>query len=161
MSKTVTTKECKSCNTVKNLGEFSKDSSKKDKRTTQCKACRRQYRKDNAKVLAEANKRYKQKPESRFRTYVSSAKSRGFEWKLTLEEFLSFWKKPCDYCGGDIVTIGLDRINPSLPYQIDNVGPCCFSCNRMKSDLTSVDFSNHIKKIHTHLNKPKVTKGKT
>lgn len=145
------TKTCNKCKTSKNLGEFSKDTSKKDGRTTQCKGCRRQYRKDNAKALAESNKRYKQKPESRFRTYVSSAKSRGFEWKLSLEEFLSFWKVPCTYCGSDIVTVGLDRVDPAKPYELDNVESCCSDCNRMKSDLTSEAFSFHISKIFTHL----------
>ena len=146
-------KACKTCGTTKNLGEFSKDNSKKDKRTTQCKTCRRQYRKANAKALAEANKRYKQKPESRYRTYVSSAKSRGFSWLLSLEEFLSFWKSPCSYCGAAIGTIGLDRVDPKLPYEITNVEPCCAGCNRMKSDLTRDAFRSHIKKIHKHLAK--------
>lgn len=154
MSK-VEKKSCKSCGVNKNLGEFSVDKSKKDKRTTQCKTCRRQYRRDNAKALAEANKRYKQKPESRYRTYVSSAKSRGFQWLLSLEEFLSFWKKPCTYCGTEITTIGLDRVDPKLPYELSNVEPCCFQCNRFKSDMTSDDFRSHIKKIYLHTTKPK------
>lgn len=139
-----TQKRCGKCNEMKNVGEFSADTAKKDGRVSQCKACRRAYRKKNAKALAAQAQVYKAKPESRYRTYKDSAKHRGMAWELTFPQFMKFWKKPCIWCNHGIVTIGLDRIDPSKPYTIKNVEPCCKHCNRMKSDLTSDEFMDQV-----------------
>lgn len=132
---------------MKNVGQFSADKAKPDGRVSQCKECRRAYRKKNAKALAATARQYKSKPESRFRTYKDSAKLRGFTWDMTFEEFMTFWQKPCMWCAGKIDTIGLDRIDPDQPYTVKNVEPCCKHCNRMKSDLTADEFLDHIEAI--------------
>jgi hypothetical protein len=134
----------------KNQGEFPRDKSKKSGYSPQCKTCRRKYRKDNAVALGEARRKYRSKPENRFKTYKESAAYRGYDWKLTYEQFMSLWKVPCVYCSSEIPTIGLDRIDPAKPYEAGNVEACCADCNRMKSDLTRVAFLDHIKKIHRH-----------
>lgn len=134
----------------KNQGEFPRDRSKKSGYAKQCKSCRRQYRKDNAIALAEQRKKYRARPENRYKTYKESAVYRGYEWLLTNAEFMVHWQKPCVYCNSEISTIGLDRKNPELPYQANNVEPACSGCNRMKSDLTREDFLEHIRKIHKH-----------
>jgi len=46
---------------------------------------------------------------------------------------------------------GIDRINPSGGYTIDNVISCCKYCNRAKSDLSVNEFKEHIIKIYNHL----------
>jgi len=142
-------KTCSSCKEDKNEGEYSRDKSRKDGRCASCKTCRRQYRVDNAIALAEQRKRYKATPEGRYGTYKDSAKHRGYTWSLSFADFRTFWQLPCVWCGVDIATIGLDRVDPSVPYQLDNIEPCCSDCNRMKSDLTSDEFENHINKIAT------------
>ena len=85
-----------------------------------------------------------------FKRYSSPIRSkRGFT--LTKDEFLSFWQKPCHYCGSNISTIGLDRINNDKGYELSNVVSCCDRCNRMKLTMTVNDFMNHICKIYKHL----------
>jgi 5-methylcytosine-specific restriction endonuclease McrA len=68
--------------------------------------------------------------------------------------------KPCNYCGDELTNYkknkdsygefkynGIDRIDSSKGYEIDNVVPCCKNCNTMKWDLDVDDFYKHIKKI--------------
>ncbi len=92
-------------------------------------------------------KEYKQSPRGRFSKYKEKAKERGLAFSLTLEEFKSFWNSLCYYCGNSINGIGLDRINSSRGYFIDNVVPCCLMCNRMKSDFDYQTFLDHVRAI--------------
>jgi hypothetical protein len=141
---------CTKCSTQKNQGEFPRDSSKKSGYAGQCKTCRRQYREDNKAALAESRRKYRSRPENRYKTYKESAVYRGYEWLLSNTEFMVFWKQPCVYCDSEIETIGLDRIDPTLPYKAGNIESCCSSCNRMKSDLTRTEFLSHVNKIQKH-----------
>ena len=148
-------KTCSKCKVEKNPGEFARDKAKKDGRCPQCKTCRRQYCKDNAKALTAQRKIYKSRPENRFRTYQASAKVRGFEWKLSYKEFMEFWQVDCVWCGVSMpshLNIGLDRVNPAKPYEAGNIESCCAGCNRMKSDMTADDFEGHIGKIFNFRN---------
>lgn len=53
---------------------------------------------------------------------------------------MSLWQKPCVYCGDEIVTVGVDRVDNAKGYVMDNVVPCCAICNSMKSSMKLVDF---------------------
>lgn len=88
--------------------------------------------------------------------------------------FYSLSQKNCHYCGrqpyrtinianwngkhysdnqkrnGNFTYNGLDRIDSSLGHTIDNVVPCCYMCNTMKSDLSLKDFVEHIRRIHAY-----------
>jgi hypothetical protein len=79
--------------------------------------------------------------------YRGDAKRRGLPFDLTKEEFMSFWQLPCSYCGSAIDTIGLDRVDSSAGYSIDNVVPCCTVCNRMKNVYSPIFFIDHCIKI--------------
>ena len=57
-----------------------------------------------------------------------------------------FLSKNCFYCN-DNVKIGIDRVDSSKGYTIDNVVPCCSKCNWMKGVLSKEDFINQCKKI--------------
>ena len=79
--------------------------------------------------------RYRQTLKGRFASYRSQAKERNISFNLTLEEFETFWQKPCSYFSGHtIATIGLDRIDSSKGYVLANVVPCCERCNKAKLD---------------------------
>jgi len=86
-------------------------------------------------------------PEKRYSSYISGAKTRGYEFSLTFEEFMIYWQRDCVYCGDPIDTIGLDRVDNTIGYTISNVVPCCTTCNKMKSAQTTEDFLEHISKI--------------
>lgn len=89
-------------------------------------------------------------PEYLFKSYRNSAISRTVPFELTKEAFLSFWRKPCHYCGSDIESIGIDRVVNDIGYIITNVVSCCKVCNWMKRAMTSLQFITHVKKIYQH-----------
>lgn len=92
--------------------------------------------------------------------YKYQAKRRDIDFKLTREEFKALTKKECHYCGvlpeksfrgarsnGEYVYNGIDRINSNKDYTLDNVVPCCETCNKAKLDLSYDDFLNWINRI--------------
>ena len=98
--------------------------------------------------IRKARRLWTNTPRGRLKSYKDNAKKGGHVWALSDEEFLSFWEKPCHYCGGGIKTIGLDRVENSKGYILENVVPCCSVCNRMKSDCVISTFLSHIKAIY-------------
>lgn len=98
------------------------------------------YRKNN--IVARKN--YDKSVLRRYNKAQRKAKEREIEWGLSLEDYTALCNKPCYYCNnilGKIVEcgVGLDRINSDIGYQLDNVLPCCQTCNIIKSDILSVD----------------------
>lgn len=94
------------------------------------------------------SKQYKNLPKVKFYNYKSRAKRRNLSFDLTFEEFESFWQKSCTYCGNTIETIGLDRIDNNIGYNIINCVSCCKHCNTMKLNFSKDQFLNHILKIY-------------
>jgi hypothetical protein len=91
------------------------------------------------------------------RVYRKNALALGREFLLTDDQFVSISKEKCHYCGADpienaygVVSNGLDRVNSSIGYSIDNVVPCCKICNVMKNKLSVDDFLKHISSIYKH-----------
>lgn len=145
-----THKRCACCKEVLLRSHFANDASKKDGKRYRCRKCLRSQVAQNPNRL-ETQRRYDAKPENRFKKYKRSAEVRGFEWKLTREQFMAFWQLPCVHCGSAIKTIGLDRIDSNLPYQEGNIEPCCSVCNAMKSDSPTVSWYEHMEKIRKHV----------
>jgi hypothetical protein len=84
-------------------------------------------------------------------TYVKrvTEERRNIKYSLTKEEYDEIIYKPCYLCGfKNIVGNGLDREDNSKGYSIDNVLPCCSSCNMMKAFYTKDDYINQMKKIY-------------
>lgn len=55
--------------------------------------------------------------------------------------------KEQDYVGKKY---GIDRIDNALGYTLDNIVPCCRTCNFMKQTSNQKDFINKCKQISTH-----------
>jgi len=91
--------------------------------------------------------------------YKHTAKARNITFQLTFDEFLKLVLAPCYLCGSvklgrtsyssdskkgaDTPTFkhnGIDRVNSTKGYVKKNVKPCCWKCNRMKSDLSIRGF---------------------
>jgi len=96
--------------------------------------------------------------------YKNGARSRGLEFNLTKEDVVNLFLGNCFYCGkspSQIVKIreydsvfiynGIDRIDNSGPYSIENTVSCCKECNSMKADSALKDFVIHIKQIYKNL----------
>lgn len=96
--------------------------------------------------------------------YKRGAKERKYEWKLTDQEARGLFLSNCYYCNlkpsnewkqatgnGTFIYNGIDRLNNSIGYKIDNVVSCCKICNFMKSDMIREDFLNKIRRIYNHV----------
>lgn len=95
-----------------------------------------------------------------YNSYVTNTvKKRKFSFELTLEEFKNLCSSNCTYCNiqpsskmnvGKGLKNGIDRIDSNKGYTKDNCAPCCWICNRMKSNMTKNDFLLHIQQIINH-----------
>lgn len=90
-----------------------------------------------------------------YNMYISNAKNREIEFNLSFEDFLEFIDKDCVYCGQPPFAIfsrpnisteqklyynGIDRVNSSQGYFLENCVPCCEICNRAKNDMPYEEF---------------------
>jgi len=79
--------------------------------------------------------------------YERRSKKRKFAFTITLAQFEGFIKQKCNYCGLLNIRNGLDRVDSSKGYTIDNVVPCCPLCNTMKLDKTREQFLEQCQRI--------------
>jgi len=83
------------------------------------------------------------------------------EFSITKKEFKELINKNCHYCNlppsnkkttknkkGIYYYSGLDRVNTTGGYHLDNVVPCCKYCNTAKRDRKREDFIEWIKDIY-------------
>ena len=96
--------------------------------------------------------------------YRQKAKKQGLDYDLTKEQFKEITQQNCYYCGtkpsniskkyhsnGDYIYNGLDRVDNTKGYTIDNVVPCCLRCNIAKRNYTLKDFKEWIKNTIKHM----------
>lgn len=107
----------------------------------------RQYNDENRDAINMNNIVRRNTPEAKYIDYKYSAEKRGHSFELTIEEFSSFWQKPCLYCKDSIKTIGIDRVNSSIGYTLSNCTSCCTVCNKMKLNYSKEFWINHIRKV--------------
>lgn len=86
----------------------------------------------------------------KYKSYLMRANQKGMEMTLTVEEFENICSQSCKFCGSDS-KIGVDRIDSSEGYTVDNSQPCCPKCNMMKYTYSIEEFLKHIDKIHKYL----------
>lgn len=128
-------KWCPCCKKFVDISFFNKNKRRADGYNEYCNNC----------LKYDAKKRYGH--------YKSGAKGRNLCFDLTLEEFKDITSQPCTYCGefsayfDDVGISGVDRIDSSKGYVINNVIPCCEMCNKMKSNYDVHDWLNKIKTI--------------
>jgi len=85
-------------------------------------------------------------PNALFFEAQRSAKERAIPWSIPLWEYVELRSKSCFYCGGQLNKrgIGLDRLENSKGYSVDNVVPCCFDCNSVKGVTLTPQQTLHI-----------------
>lgn len=98
-------------------------------------------------------------------SYKAAAKKRKINWDLEKNDVKNIIFLNCYYCkavpnnecrdeGNPVCIIkynGIDRINSDYGYSKENCVPCCFKCNRAKSDMKQNEFYEWIKSIHYNL----------
>lgn len=93
--------------------------------------------------------------------YRTSAKKRGYEFNLTYEQFLEIAEKDCHYCGlapseryafkpwhTPAIINGIDRVDNSLGYSVENSVPCCLMCNKSKNKYDLVEWLEWVSRVY-------------
>jgi hypothetical protein len=102
-----------------------------------------------------------------FNNYRGRARKYGMEFSLTQEQFKNLIGKPCAYCkrppyarvefhgnrrstalhrdrppgkSYSVVYTGIDRVDSSKGYTVDNCVPCCKPCNYAKGNMSFEEF---------------------
>lgn len=103
--------------------------------------------------------------------YKGSAHDRNLDWELTPNQFSKLISENCHYCNTPpqpknirsnkhpyMVTVnGIDRLDASKGYTIDNVVSCCTKCNYMKLKMTEKEFIAQVTKIYNFINQGSTT----
>jgi hypothetical protein len=165
------TRVCTICHVPKILEtEFRKQINGKYGRQSACKDCvkkqLREYRKTpegkikhrayQAKHRAkpgylEKHESYRQTPKGIWQSYKRGAEKRDLAFQFTLSEFTErFWQRSCVYCGDVIKSAGIDRVDSSKGYTIENSVPCCSTCNFMKLRMSVTDFIHKCNQISAY-----------
>lgn len=96
--------------------------------------------------------------------YKLNARKRNLEWKLDKASSVALILSSCHYCGsppankikgsrGSVFAYnGIDRVNNSDGYTVENTVSCCSICNHAKHTLSSDVFTEWILKAANHLN---------
>lgn len=80
----------------------------------------------------------------KFSTLKSKAKTHNKEFTITREDYEKLIAdKPCTYCGGSLPVVGsgTDRQNNKLGYTLENIVPCCETCNEKKGRLEGLGLT--------------------
>ena len=98
-----------------------------------------------------------------YRHYINSAKKRDLELSLSKEQFRYLTKQNCYYCNklpqqisktsnntGDYIYNGIDRLDNTQGYTLDNCVPCCEVCNRAKLTRTESEFRSWVIQVYRH-----------
>lgn len=154
------------CGNIETAPKNSLLQSKKARNTYCCSKCRKDKLSEWAKT---AKIKYIDPIEGKcsilFSNYRAKCKKKNWEFSLTFEYFKKLVTSNCHYCDLEpnkcrqyraksrlglsrIYFNGVDRLNSSLGYNINNVVPCCEDCNKAKRNLSYEQFLNLIKRIY-------------
>jgi hypothetical protein len=96
--------------------------------------------------------------------YKRHAKDRRIEWSLTFADVVNLISKNCNYCGinpsnkkvtknhNGFLYSGIDRVDSSIGYIVNNSVACCNQCNKSKLALSKKDFLNWVTRVYKHQN---------
>lgn len=120
------------------------------------KAYHAQYRHnpENLKRIRAQRQRFYKTLPYRYQFYRQLATRRGLSFNLSIEQFATFWQKPCRYCGAAIPTIGLDRLDSSKGYDLENIAACCTTCNIGKRTMSPAEYLSHCRTVVAHATTP-------
>jgi hypothetical protein len=85
-------------------------------------------------------------------SYRNSDIRKGLEFKMTRDDLFKIINQPCSYCNAT-ENIGADRIDNSKGHVVENIIPCCYVCNVVRSNLFSVEEMKLIGKTIKLINK--------
>jgi hypothetical protein len=86
---------------------------------------------------------------AKYDSYKARAKRTKIDFTLSFRRFDDIVKKPCHYCKVKVSNkpMGIDRVDNSKGYVFNNCVPSCWTCNRAKSDMSYVDFTEYLSRF--------------
>lgn len=116
------------------------------KNTKKLKEAKKKYFENNKDHLIQKGKEWyegvKTTLDYRYKKAKSTSKQRKIDFNLTFEEYKTIIKSAtCHYCNTDLSNMvghGLDRVSSEAGYNIDNVLPCCNTCNKARNTFFTV-----------------------
>jgi hypothetical protein len=128
------------------------DMSPEEKQTYIEKKSAQNLKRENIK---EIRKTYNNSDKGIYKQYINECKrrgklKRGITMQLTFEQFAKLINSNCEYCDEPNAR-GVDRIDFTKSYTIENSAPCCEICNRLKLDHSVEELKNHMIKILKNL----------
>lgn len=173
-------KKCSKCKETKELEQFSKNKKEKSGYNCWCKSCFNLYMKayylrnkegiskyktewyrSNEFRIKQQTHKARQDIKARFKKLLNKAKGDKRNCDLSLELYSQIVEdKKCFYCKDALPRAGsgLDRVDSSRGYELDNVVPCCTRCNKAKNNMSQASFIEHIIKIYNNVVKTTKTK---
>lgn len=125
--------------------------------STQCSSCGYKTRPQSTKRMGEYERLFNIK-------ILNRCKKKDMECTLTLEQFIDLVTQNCFYCDEEPKMVGydnnkcaktelkkcagVDRIDSSIGYVLENCRPCCKTCNTAKASLSESEFREWIDRIH-------------
>jgi 5-methylcytosine-specific restriction endonuclease McrA len=107
-----------------------------------------------------------------FDRYKRDACKRSKTFELSKEDFVKLILGNCHYCGASPANVknpskpyklidtesfkynGIDRVDNSLGYNLDNCVSCCIICNRAKNNLLKSEWENWLNELVSFRTKP-------
>ena len=105
-----------------------------------------------------------------YRSYKDGAANRGIRFELSKTQARQIFEGVCEYCGVEplqeskccsggprdtssystFVYNGIDRVDNTTGYTIDNCVSCCSICNQAKHTMTVAQFLEWVERIASH-----------
>lgn len=107
---------------------------------------------ENGKSYMNSSKNYNVTGAS-YGSYLHRATKKSIEFHLTSEQFNALIQEKCYLCGKENTNNhcnGVDRVDNSIGYTIENARSCCGGCNYMKSDYSLDGFKIQLLKIYNN-----------
>lgn len=95
----------------------------------------------------------------KWKSYNARSIKKNIEFTLSEDTFFIALHTQCYICGKSGVhnELGLDRMDNNIGYVEGNIAPCCWDCNRAKSNLKTLPFLRWLKRLQP--NHCLITKG--
>ena len=87
-------------------------------------------------------------PAGRWSALKRAARCKGIGFNITREQHSNLILQPCFYCGGGLNPTGhaLDRKDNDKGYLLENVVPCCYICNQIKTHILTHEEMVYVSK---------------
>lgn len=147
-------KVCKNKRSIENRKKLEIGSSGKEYLLKKKKYIK-EWRKNNKEKHREHCRRSKEKHKTginfKYITLRRSAKKRNLKLEIKKEQYTAIIKdRICYYCDYDFTQetgSNLNRINSNEGYFLENVKPCCSTCNKIMNKFTKEELKSRLIKI--------------